>query len=232
MVSLPSNPALTIALGVLLLANPLYVGHLHLDDPNWYRYESSEVTYDGSSIDVDIHVDGVDDDVACLAAPTPSRACALEYAVHEDGNLTAPVGWGHIFTRNYGRLGYRYAFVEDGFYEVEAREVGDETVLSLNRTPADEAMRSVATPISRAAPQVRQAIRSESVKTHQPLDGANQLIRDGNTYYVVYRAAAHIESGPHPLRNLLESGVTAFGMGVGLWLVLKGQRRRIERERQ
>lgn len=234
MVSLPSNPVLTIALGVLLLANPLYVGHLHLDDPNWYRYEAAEVSYgeDGLDVPPDAVQDGIEDEVACLRNDRPTRACALEQVVHDDGNLTAPVRWGSVFIETYGPHGYQYVYVDDAFRAVEARQVGDETILSLNRTPADEAMRDVSTPIFRADPKIQRAIRSESVKTHQPLDGANQLVRDGDTYYTVYEAAAHVESGPHTLRNLLESGVMASGMGVGLWLVLRGQRRRIERERR
>jgi hypothetical protein len=234
MVRVPSRPVLGIALGVLLLANPLYVGHFHLDDPNWYRYQPAEVTHGEDGLDVPIRAfdDGVDDDVACVRDDHPTRACALERVVYDDGSLTAPVGWGEVFIDTYGEHGYQYVYVDDAFHAVEAHEVGGETVLSLNRTPADEAMADVATPIDRADPQIQRAIRTGSATTHQPVDGVNQLVRDGDTYYTVYRAAAHIESGPHTLANLLELGVTIFGMGVGLWLVLRGQRRRVEHERR
>lgn len=231
-----SRQTLQIALGVLLLVNPLYVDALHLDQPNSYRYEATEVTYGPDGIDATpaIRNGGVDDDVACLSDNYPSRACAVERAIHERGNLTAPVSWGS-FVSEFGPLGYRYAYVNDSFYGVENRERGDETVLTLNRTPAGEAMDEIAAPLLYASPEVREAVETGSVETRRELDGANQLWSDGGNYYVVYEAQSHVH-GPGTYQQKVRSGrvleraVALVGIAVGLLLVLRGQRRRVERE--
>lgn len=231
LVRLPSGPTVRIALGVVLLVNPLYVGAFHLDEPNWYRYEATEVTYD-DRLEFDVHADGVDDEIACVRDVHPGRACALEHAVYgHGGNLTAPIPWGD-FIATYQPFGYRYAYLHGEFYAVEATERGDETVLSLNRTPADEAMADVATRIDRVAPPIRTAVRTGTVETHREIDGTTQLVRDGDSYYVVYRAAAQIE-GPDTSESgrFLELVVSLLGIVLGLALVLRGQRRRVENER-
>lgn len=229
-----SSGEFRIAVGLLLLPNPLYVGQLHLDEPNWYRYEATEITYDDANgIEVDIHVGDIDDDVACFAQ-LPSRACALEHLIHENGNVTSPVTWGkHVSA--YGPNGYRYVYVDGEFYETEANETANGTVFSLNRTDPDDAMHDVATPISKADPKVRNAIRNGNVTTRHELDGADELVRDGDDYYVVYAAAYEVHGG-HTYRSeqqigrLLEGGLTVTGIVVGLLLVLRGQRRRVLHE--
>ena len=231
-----STAALKIALGVLLLVNPLYIDGLGFAHPNSYRYEATEVSYNESTgyLDVDVHANGIDSDVACLGDPIPTRTCTLEYAIHERGNLTVNVSWaGHV--RNYGPNGYHYAFVDGAFYEVESEEVGDESGtarLTLNRTPAAKAMRTIATPVWEVSPPVRKAVETGSAKTHYRLDGANELVAHGDSYYVVYRATAHVtdseayHSGEE--RNTArETAFTLFGIGVGLALVLNGQRERV-----
>lgn len=233
-----SRQHLQIALGVLLLVNPLYVDALHLDQPNSYRYETTEVTYGPDGIDATsaIRNGGVDDDVACLSDDHPARTCAVEKAIHERGNLTAPVSWGS-FISEFPPLGYEYAYLNDSFYEVENRERGSETVLTLNRTPADEAMADVADPLLYAGPEVREAVETGSVETRRELHGANQLWRDDGRYYVVYEVESRVY-GPATYRQKVRSGrtlenaVTVAGIAVGLFLVLRGQRRRVERERR
>ena len=171
--------------------NPLYVDALHLDQPNWYRYEATEVPYgpDGLDSSDGPFVDGgVDDDVACLRGF--SRACNLEMGVLERGNLSvedpdAGAEWA------YRADGYDYAYIDDRFYEVETESRGEGAVLSLNRTSADEAMTHAATPVERASSPIRKAIRTGEVETRRELDGANQLWSDGDTYHVVYEVASH-----------------------------------------
>lgn len=231
MVRLPSGPTLRIALGVVLLVNPLYVGAFHLAEPNWYRYEATEVTYD-DGLEYDIHVDGVDDDVACLRDVRPGRACALEHAIlGHGGNLTAPISWGD-FVSTYGSHSYRYAYLDGAFYAVEATERGDESVLSLNRTPADEAMGDVATRVDHAKPPIRTAVRTGAVESHREIGGTEQLVRNGDSYYVVYLSAAHVE-GPDTSETgrFLELTASLLGIVVGLALALRGQRHRVENER-
>lgn len=236
MVPTPSRPALTIALGVLLLVNPFYVDALHLDQPNSYRYESTEVTYESDGINATPAMvnGGVDGDVACLSDQHPSRACAVERAIHERGNLTAPVSWGR-FISEFGPLGYEYAYVNDSFYRAVHREEPGGTVLTLNRTPADEAMGDVATPLLHASRDVRRAVETGSVETRRELDGANQLWEDDGDYYVVYEARSHTY-GPSTYREkvqfgrVLETSLSVLGVAVGFVLVLRGQRRRVERE--
>jgi hypothetical protein len=230
MVSAPSRPVLRIAFGLFLLVNPLYIDAFHLDQPSWYRYEATEVSYGEDGLEFDIHADGIDDDVACLRENLPTRACALERAVYERGNLTVPVGWGRLISL-HGPYGYEYVYVNDSFYRAEAREVGGETILSLSHTPADVAMRDVATSMSAVSPEIRTAVQSGSVKLRRELDGANRLVRDGDTYYVVYRAAAHVQNRSGITKGrVLETALTGLGIAVGLGQVLRGQRERVERE--
>ena len=234
MVRLPSGPAVSIGLGVLLLANPLYVDALHLDQPNWYWYESGEVTVGDDGVRLPRGaLNGMDDDVACLADSPPSRACAVEHAVLRRGNLTLAESWGALIS-NAGPLGYRYAYLNSSFYEPVVREEGDWTVLSLDRTPAVEALGDVADPVSRADRGVRRAIRSGSVRTHRELEGANQLWKEDGRYYVVYRTSFG-NSGPFDFLGVgfgraLETAITVVGMVAGLVLVLRGQRRRVDAE--
>jgi hypothetical protein len=57
------------------------------------------------------------------------------------------------------------------------------------------------------------------------------LVRDGDTYYVVYEAAAHVENRPGITKGqVLETALTGLGIAVGLGQVLRGQRERVERE--
>ncbi|WP_158056403.1 hypothetical protein [Halorussus halophilus] len=234
-----SRSTLKIALGVLLLLNPLYIDAFGVAHPNSYRYEATEVTYNQSDgIDYDIHARGIDSDIACLGNPLPSRSCTLEYAIYQRGNLTANVSWaGHV--ENYGPNSYQYAYVDGSFYEVESEEVAYDTGtvrLTLNRAPARRAMRYASTPISRVSHPVRRAIETGSAKTHYAVDGANELVRKNGDYYVVYRVEAHITDNEAYERgeerdSSRETGLTLLGIGVGLGFVLSGQRERVEAEK-
>lgn len=73
--SIPFGTVL-IVFGVILLLNPLYIGMLDLDEPNWYRYEASQVTFEDDHVNSSIEVMSFDSEVACLNRDF--RVCRLE----------------------------------------------------------------------------------------------------------------------------------------------------------
>lgn len=216
---------LLIAVGVVLLCNPLYVGALDLDEPNWYRYEAAEVEFTDDGIEGTV-VGDVDGDVACL--DRRYRICQLEHHVH-DANVSYPdrmaAGPGP---------GYRYAYLDGEFYRVQPQSLGGDGELSHEHLPREEALAHVSTPLADASSAVREAVTSGSVETHRPLDGANELVAHDGRHYVVRRTGAEVFNGDAYDRKrtegrVIEGGLTVLGIVVGLALVLRGQRRRLRR---
>lgn len=222
--SLPSRHrgSILVALGFVLLLNPLIVGGLDLGDPDRYRYEAGRVAFHGNgTVDVPIKAHRVDSDVPCLDT-LPSRSCVLERAIHADGGITYDGP-----PRDFISTEYQYVFVYgEGFYRPISEELPNETVrYDLRRVPMTEALDYAATPIDRASPGVRRAIRSGSFETSDELPGANELVRADDGHYVVYPAAYRVEDGSERSPFVV---VFQWVLGfLGGWLVLGGQRRRV-----
>lgn len=211
--SRPSRTTLRVALGVLLVLAPFYVDALHLEEPNRYRYDAVPVTYGDSGLDYPISVDAIDG-VACLKGF--SRACNLEMAVQEYGNVTVEdVDAGPAWA--YRWKPYEYAYLDDEFYRTVTVEDGEGAILSLERTPASEAMADIAEPSSVMSPEIRRAVETGSVKTRRKLDGANTLVRtaDGD-YFVVYRAATHLSARTDHVDRILDEALALSGVLAGL----------------
>lgn len=222
---------LFIAAGLVLLLNPVYVGALALDEPNWYRYESYQVVFTDDGIE---YPDGIagsgdfDSDVACLNSN--HRVCRLEYHVFRNGGIAHP----DRMAAGPGR-GYRYAYLNDSFYQVVPQTLGGSGTLGHEKLPRAEALGYVATPLEEASPAIRDAVKTGAVETHRRLQGADELVRMEGNYYVVGRVASHTyHSSAYDRKKLegriIEGGLMVAGIALGLWFVLRGQRHRVLRQ--
>jgi len=215
-----------IAVGLVLLLNPLYVGALHLDDPGWNRYDAAEVRFENGSIEGEV-LDVRDDDVACLNLDF--RDCALERHVFATDGARVPDG----ALSNLGG-GHHYVYWEGQFYRTATEERNGSTALTLSPVEQGVALEAASTPLAAASDVAKRAIRDGPVTTHEPLRSAGELVRDGERYYVVVREAG---GGPGPghrasavrTGRLLEAGLMVLVGAVGLAAMLRSQRYRVER---
>lgn len=225
--SLIRHDQLLIVVGVVLLLNPLYISMLHLDQPNWYRYEASQVTFEDDHVNASFDATSIDSDVACLSHNY--RTCLLERYVLQNGG----VNYSSQLAAGPG-TGYRYAYIDGEFYQVQPQGLGGNGTLSLEHLNREKALRDIATPVERTTPAIRKVVQTGNVTRHHTLPGAGELIREGNTYYVVYKAAYHVSQGrtydqKKRTGQLIQAGLMIGGFAVGLWLVLRGQRERVLR---
>lgn len=224
-----------VALG--LLAAPLWVPALHLDDPT-YTYERTEIvvddedgiTYAGPFGEQPRHLS---DDVACTQAFEDYRICALERQVLSQG--TIPSG---MFTTNPdlseigpGRGQYRYVQLDGSTYETEL--VVNESVqnddglhrldLSLDSVPAEDVLDSVAHDATTDHPEiqavVREAARTGSATTHTERDvPAIPLYVENEGYYGVSLAD---RTDPAPTGVALGGLLPVAFPFVGLFLLYR-----------
>lgn len=218
---------LLITFGVALLLNPVYIGTLQLDQPNWYRYEASQVTFEDDHANTSIDVMSIDSDVACLNRNY--RTCLLERYVLQNGG----VNYSSRLAAGPGS-GYRYAYIDGEFYRVQPQELGGNGTLSLEHLKHKEALESISTPVEYTTPAIRTAVQMGNVTTHRTLAGAGELIWDGKHYYVVHKAAYQVYNGrtydrKKRIGQLVQGGLMIGGIAGGLWLVLWGQRERLLR---
>jgi hypothetical protein len=217
--SLPDKSAyLLIGVGVVLLLNPLYIGMFQIDQ-NWHRYEASPVTFTDSGINGSGEIRVYDSDVACLNRQY--RTCLLEYHVKQQGGISYPSSWaaGPGF-------GYEYAYLDGEFYQVlPPNNIAGNGTLRLQHLAREVALKEIATPLKETTSEIQNAVKTGQVTTNQPLSGAGELIRKGETYYVVYEAASQYSASGQSV----ETGLMIGGIAVGFWLVFKGQRRRVLR---
>lgn len=214
-----------VLVGFVLLVNPLFVAHYDLNDPDRYRYEATTVSFheNGTYTTGGEIARRLDSEVACLGTDAAMRrTCMLERAVHANGGVVYD-GLSEMFLT----ADYAYVFVwGSGFFEPTATELENGSVrYGLTRTPTKQALERVVTPMSKAAPGVRTAIRNGAYETHDKLDSAGELVRSNGELYVVYAASFH---STHRERD---STVMALQWVLGILgtaLVLHGQRRRIE----
>lgn len=220
---------LLIALGVLLLLNPLYVGALHLDDPEWFRYDAAAVSFENGTVDGPGAMEVDEDDVACLN--WNYRNCALERHVLEadEVSLSNP-NWA---ARNIGD-GHQYAYLDGQFYRTTLTTRNDTKYLTLEQLEREQAIQYVSTRLPAAPDLVRKVVDGGTATTREPLDAEGQLFRDDDTgqLYVLHRTASHGLGDAAYDRaryegQILETGLTMLLGAVGLFAILRGQRLRL-----
>lgn len=218
----PSSGLTVVLLAVLavgLIAGPLWVEVLHLDD-QVYRYERAAVTTQGGTIDyaTDANDPGVpiSEQVACTGAIT-SRACYLERSL--TGNSTAPTSRytsGNV-SGSAVESDYRYVAGDGATYRViavlnrsqgyvvengsvrpvDADSGSNEDVLyrvelALEQVSPETVLDRVTVDVDDVDSPVRTAARTGSVRTHSPVDvPATPVELDDGSTYRVYLAAQH-----------------------------------------
>lgn len=213
-----------ILLGFVLLLNPLAVVAPDLGDPDWYRYEASEVEfYANGTYRYEVPAVPLDSDVACFAK-RPGRTCGLEMAIYQNGAVTVNESAALFLEREYA---YVHLWGE-GFLRPTVSDGGNGTArFGLEPAPRAEAIERISTPFERASPGVRDAITEGSYETSDELPGAHELVRADGRYYVVYDRASHVD---HTSERAGWAVVFRWLLGlVGAGLVLAGQRQRVER---
>ena len=221
---------LLIALGVVLLLNPLYIGALHLDEPEWYRYDAAEVRFENGTVTGPGATSVADDDVACLGEAY--RNCMLEYHVFDADDVAIP---SRVFPARNDGYGHNYAFVYGQFYRTQLEERNGTRYLTLEPIEREKALSYASTRLSDAPGVARRAVEGGTVTTREPVPFAGELIQDRKTgrFYVLYRQASH-SLGSKTFEQAVTEGrfleiVSMVLLGAfGLAAILRGQRIRIE----
>lgn len=218
--------ALLALLAVGLLAAPLWVPALHLDDPQ-YRYESVAVETDGARMGFATEPSepllGISERIAC-AGERWGRACVFEH--HVAANHTVPT---RVFASQ--ELGFRdyvlehrndYVWLNGTVYEVGAApnatvtgHGGHRLDLALRPVEADRALRFESVDIEDVPPPVRRAARTGSATGYVEDLPRTTIELDDETYRRVYIAntsyPADHESGT---ASLLRLGLPLVGLGL------------------
>ncbi len=214
---LSARMLLLALLAVGLVAGPLWVEALHLDD-RVYRYDRAEVSVQDGAIDYVPEGDppgvSISEDIRCTGV-IETRACYLEQALI--GNRTIPTARYTNDNPSGPDSEYRFVAGPEGVYEVDvglnksqgyvvengsirATEEGSvpedrvlyRVELDLEAVDAGWALERVSVDLDRVEPAVREAARSGSVRTYRPIDVPETPVKleNGSTYRV-YLAAQH-----------------------------------------
>lgn len=216
---------LAIIVGFALVLNPLVVGAYDIGDPDRYRYEPSEVEfYTNGTYHISTTTDIADSDVACFDGFLQSRSCVLERAIHANDGIAFDGP-----PTNFVSHDYAYVYIwESGFFKPTTTESENGTVrYELEPVPQEEALDYVATPFSRASPGVRTAISQGKYVTSDELSGAQELVSTDEGYFVVSAVSYSVHHQSERKETVV---VLQWILGfVGAFLILRGQRQRVER---
>jgi hypothetical protein len=212
-----------IALGFALLLNPWVVSTYDIGDPDTYRYDAAEIeVYDNGTYDYTTQALPLDPDVACFG-DRPTRYCMLEHAVHANGGI-AYDGLPRSF------LAHEYSYVhiwEEGFFQPSTAGGPNNTVVyGLEAQSQDDVLDQIAQPLSRANDGVKTAIETGTYETTDELAGTHELVRADDRYYVVYPELIEERESERTTAVVLLQWMLGI---LGAFLVLRGQRHRIER---
>ena len=148
------NAVILIVVGIVLLANPLY---LYPDGGGTERtYEVTTLTDESVAEDVLLDSDRV------LRCPG-ERACVLEERILEEGTVESE----YVVERNlrYDIVGHVTAG-ESTWYVPEENATDDGTILTLREVSATEAVEYTAVSLSDPSPEVREGVETGSVTVH------------------------------------------------------------------
>lgn len=229
---------LVLAVGLTLIAAPLWVPALHLDDPT-VTYERAEIV---ANADEGVHhadesragrATPISDEIGCTDMQNDYRICGFERYLL--GDVTVPSGW---LTTNPNRTTdyqtHRFQFVQIEGQTYRPATVVNESVqrgngmyridLTLESVPPKRALDAVARnpdaerpPVD---PVVREAAATGTATSHRDIDDLATVFEVGNgTYYRVYRAGS---TPPIGLIAIFDPLLTVFlpGLGLGTLLVI------------
>lgn len=216
-----------LALGLLLILNPLYIDILHLDQPVQYVYSAGMLEFDEDGypyVESAENVRPLDGDAACLEA-LASRICELERYVLANGGVPShnpdAIVWARV---------YPYAFVDGQFYDAETVDREDGSYLTLEPVPRDEALEQIASSGQQVSPAVRRVIDSgEPVVRYEPLEQAHEIVAYDDGHYVVYEsgwrgASLRIVEEQKRQGRRLETALMTIGLLAGVAVILSAQR--------
>lgn len=202
------RPLLTMAVGVLLVASPLY---LFADSGTVTRtFEAKRVT---PAEDLPLV------DIACTFSF--HRSCALDRLVLSNcGELRIPVDGA----RQVGGWETRHARHSSGLYRRTARLEGDSLVLELERVSPREVFAVEAVPASSLDPVVRRTVAEGTATTTRPVDERvlSVVVAYDGAYYTVHQTGGG-PNGP----STWEQAVAVFGVPAGFWLLLYGREKQV-----
>lgn len=127
----PQREAVGAILAVILIAGPVWIPALHLDDPT-YRYERARVTADGGTLAF-ANASGVpagtmvSDEIACSGSP--SRVCAFERQLTRNHTVLT-----EIYSTHPGERTNAFAVGHDRYDYVRIDGVVYETITLANRS--------------------------------------------------------------------------------------------------
>ena len=210
-----------LVVGLLLVLNPLAVQAFDLGGPR-HQYRASEVTVQSDRISfADAGAGGVSmvsgvDGIACstFTVSTPWR-CTLEAHVAGTDNVTITA------TRYDSPPREPFVRLDGGYYRRVVEQHNDSTTLSYEPVSARTVLESVGDDVESARDPVARAVRSGTARSTLEIE-TGRLLRDGDQYYYVTRIG-NTDGVPG------RWGLSAMGALVGLALLARGHRLRIER---
>lgn len=191
--------ALLTVVALVLLAAPLWVPALQLDDPT-YHYESVAIETDGATMafatkPADPMLD-ISERIA-RAGERWGRACVFEHDVAANHTVTTEIyaTQDHGFRDDILEYRYRYVLIDGTVYQVGA--VPNATVtdhgghrldLALRSVEADRALRLVSVDLEDVPAPIRRAARTGRATGHVEALPATTIEVDDGTYRRVYIA--------------------------------------------
>jgi hypothetical protein len=223
----PHVGVLLVLLGVVLVANPLYLFE-HAGETR-YEYTTSEIEYtEGTTgyVRAPTALDGVD----CYRAQ--SRECLFAEAIVQRGNGSLRLDVDH---RAHYYTPADFVVVESApngepFYRREANVTEgygadrDNVTYSLEPVATETLLREVARNVSEVNEPMAELVRTGNLTLYDQTLQEGAVVTDDETYYVVTRQARESPDLSRDDAAFLHSAVAAFGLG----LAVKGQRLRIE----
>lgn len=218
---------LLVLLGLVLVANPLYLFE-HADETR-YGYTVSEIEYtEGTTgyIRAPTTIEGLD----CYRVP--SRGCLFAEAIVQQGNGSLRLDVGHR-ARYYDST--EFVAVESApngepFYRREVdvsegnRTAPDTVTYSLEPVATQTVLRTVARNVSEVSEPVGELVRTGNLTLYDQTLREGVVVRDDGAYYVVTQRSRQSPDLSRDDAAFLHSAVAAVGLGVAV----KGQRLRVE----
>ncbi|RXK49417.1 hypothetical protein [Halorientalis pallida] len=211
-----------LVVGLSLVLNPLLVGAFDLGGPrHQYRsYEVSVVSFGdrvrvaaGESHGV-ITVSGVRGVGCDEFTITPSWRCTFEEHVAEAGSLT-------VETTKYEGPNDPFVHLQDGYFRRTFTEKNDTTTISLEPVDARTVIETVGDDLDETPAPLARAVRHGSARSTLEYETGRYVV-DGDQYYYVSRDGQY-DGLPG------RWGLSALGALIGLALLARGHRLRIER---
>ncbi|WP_254545141.1 hypothetical protein [Halomarina pelagica] len=210
---------LRLALAVLLIVNPVYIGALNLD-LSGYRYSVEPVSIEDGRITV--ANEGLPDSpftyIDCSGWQI-STGCAYERSRVQAGQLQLNATYPNI--RGDAQFAYHPVDGQPTYYQRGADRTGGNSTITLEPVDAQTVLDSVAVSESRLSLRLRAALLVGGLRTDEPLSEANRIIATGDSYVAFSETERRsVSSG-----ESVETGLSVLGVLLGTVLLRTVYRR-------